>query len=267
MLFPVYLFFFFTTGNESLSRSLIKQSDIDFLDSFVKPKRFNDTINGLTIYTEEKDKNGILKNIYLKKSMSDGKFQITYAKKGVFKNKNGTTVLVLYDGQTINGDNSKMTNFTFSESDFGLTDFTTNTITQFKIQETSTIKLFKCIMDYSKTNIQTTFLYENCSKKNLDNIFKEIFKRFLMPFYIPLLMLCSLILTFKSKEDSGYSRLRIYVFLIGLISIVFSFSTLNYVKDNLTDNFVIILIPFLIIFFIYFLFFYKFKLKFNLKIN
>ena len=160
-----------------------------------------------------------------------------------------------------------MTNFTFSESDFGFTDFTTNTITQFKIQETSTIKLFKCIIDYSKTNIQTTFLYENCSKKNLDNICEEIFKRFLMPFYIPLLILCSLILILKSKEDPGYLRLRVYVFLIGLISIVFSFSTLNYVKDNLTDNFIIILIPFLIILFIYFLFFYKFKLKFNSKIN
>ena len=261
--FQILLTSFIVPSSQGLSRSLIKQSDIDFLDSFVKPKRFNDTINGLTIYTEEKDKNGILKNIYLKKTMSEGKFQITYAKKGIFKNKNGTTVLVLYDGQTINGDKSKITNFTFSKSDFGLTDFTTNTITQFKIQETSTMKLFQCLIDFSRTNKQIVFLYENCSKKNLDNIFEEIFKRFLMPFYIPLLILCSLILILKSKEDVSYTRLRVYVFLIGLITIIFSFTTLNYVKDNLIDNFIIIFIPFIITFFIYSMFLYKFKLKFK----
>lgn len=266
-IFQILLTSFIVPSSQGLSRSLIKKSDIDFLDSFVKPKRFNDTINGLTIYTDEKDENGVLKNIYLKKTMNEGNFQITYAKKGIFKNKNGTTVLVLYDGQTINGDNSKIINFTFSESDFGLTDFTTNTITQFKIQETSTIKLFKCLIDYSNINTKILFLYENCSQKNLDNIFEEIFKRLLMPFYIPLLILCSLILILKSKENSSYSLLRTYVFLIGLIMIIFSFTTLNYIRDNLTDNYIIIFTPFLLTLFIYLIFFYEFKLKFKLKNN
>ena len=50
-----------------MSRSLIRTSNVDFIDSFVKPRKFNDNINGLTIYAEEKLKDGSLKNLYLKK--------------------------------------------------------------------------------------------------------------------------------------------------------------------------------------------------------
>ena len=39
---------------QNLSRSLIRTSNVDFFESFVKPKKFNDNIKGLTIYTEEK---------------------------------------------------------------------------------------------------------------------------------------------------------------------------------------------------------------------
>ena len=39
---------------QNLSRSLIRTSNVDFFESFVKPKKFNDNINGLTIYAEDK---------------------------------------------------------------------------------------------------------------------------------------------------------------------------------------------------------------------
>ena len=52
---------------QNLSRSLIRTSNVDFFESFVKPKKFNDNINGLTIYAEEKNNKGTLKNLYLKK--------------------------------------------------------------------------------------------------------------------------------------------------------------------------------------------------------
>ena len=39
---------------QNISRSLIRTSNVDFIDSFVKPRKFNDNINGLTIYAEEK---------------------------------------------------------------------------------------------------------------------------------------------------------------------------------------------------------------------
>ena len=58
---------FFVPETQNLSRSLIRTSNVDFIDSFVKPRKFNDNINGLTIYADEKYKNGNLKNLYIKK--------------------------------------------------------------------------------------------------------------------------------------------------------------------------------------------------------
>ena len=105
---------------QNLSRSLIRTSNVDFIDSFVKPRKFNDNINGLTIYAEEKLKNRSLKNLYLKKKESNENFQITIAKKGEFKSLPNSQLLILYDGQTINKINNKITNFYFSKSDFNL---------------------------------------------------------------------------------------------------------------------------------------------------
>ena len=49
---------------QDLARSFLRTSSVDFFDSFIKPKKFNDTIKNLTIYAESKDDNGNLKNIY-----------------------------------------------------------------------------------------------------------------------------------------------------------------------------------------------------------
>ena len=67
--------------SQNIGRSVIRSSNINFFENFIKPKRFNDTIKGLTIYSEGKSENGDLKNIYLKKNNGEDNFQITYAKK------------------------------------------------------------------------------------------------------------------------------------------------------------------------------------------
>jgi lipopolysaccharide export system permease protein len=253
--------------SQSYARTLIKTSNIDFFESFIKPKRFNDTINNLTIYADEKDKDGVLKNIYLKKSTTHDNFQITYAKKGFFKNINGNNILVLYDGETINVENKNIINFNFSESDFGLNNFKTNTTTQFKIQETNTLNLFKCVKDLSKEKKE--FLYENCSIKNLDNMFVEIFKRLLIPFYIPILVLISLFSIIKSKENKDYTKLKILIFLVGIVIIILSETSLRFIENDFFKNIKIIFIPFIFFLTFYFYLLIKFsthqRLTFNKK--
>ena len=251
--------------SQNYARTLIKTSNIDFFESFIKPKRFNDTINNLTIYADEKNKDGILKNLYLKKSTSINNFQITYAKKGFFENKNGTNVLVLFDGETINVENRNIINFNFSKSDFGLDNFKTNTTTEFKIQETNTLNLFKCIKNMSKEKKE--FLYENCSKKNLDNIFVEIFKRLLIPFYIPILILISLFLIIKSKENINYAKLRVFIFLVGISAIILSETSLRFVEDNIAENLKIIFLPIIFSLIFYFYLFIKFSNHYQLTNN
>ena len=75
-------------SSQDKARSFLRDSEVNFLGNFVKPKRFNDTIDGVTIYAENKDINGNLYNLYIKKEMLN-EFEITYANKGKFEQSKG----------------------------------------------------------------------------------------------------------------------------------------------------------------------------------
>ncbi len=252
---------------QNLSRSLIRTSNIDFIDSFVKPKKFNDNINNLTIYAEEKDKNGTLKNLYIKKNEKNKNFQITIAKKGEFKNLQDSQILILYDGQTINKVNNNITNFYFSKSDFNLTSLNTDIVTTNKVQETRTIDHINCLKKYFKKNLtfntkQKNYLSHNCSKDTLDNLFQELYKRIIVPLFIPSLILITLFLIIFSKENKLYQRSRFIIFFAGILLIIFSETLLRFITDDLLYNVKVILIPILIFFIFYFSF--KIFIKFNI---
>ena len=99
--------------SQDMARSFLRSSSVNFFDNFIKPQRFNDTIKGVTIYSDKKDNEGNLKNLYLKKELDNNNFQITYAKKGSFKEFGNTTILVLYEGATITSKNKEITNILF----------------------------------------------------------------------------------------------------------------------------------------------------------
>ena len=251
MLFQILLVSLLVPATQNFSRNLIKDSNINFFESFIKPKKFNDNIKGLTLFVDEKKNNGELVNIYLKKETDKGNFQITYAKNGFFLSKNNNQTLVLKNGQTINKIGSDLTTFNFKESSLNMSNQDSGIIKVDKIQETSTINLLKCINRFEKIflNISTksnkTFI-QNCTIENLDNVFKEIYKRFLVPMYIPSLILCSLILIIYSKENINYTKFRIFVFLVGFVLIVFSETTQKLIQANLDYNIAIFLIPLII---------------------
>ena len=246
---------------QDAARNFLRTSSVNFFENFIKPQKFNDTIRGVTIYSESKDSEGNMNNLYLKKENGDG-FQITYAKKGIFKEFNKTPVLVLYDGETIKGGKSGIANFSFTKSDFPLNNFKSNTTTYIKTQELSSFKLYKCINSiYFSAIKKPDENIENCSLKNLKNIFKEIYKRLIIPFYIPLLALISLLLVLSSKENSNYYKLKIITFLFGLFFIIFSETTVRLISDNLVKNSLIIIMPYLS-FLILYLFLFK-KLNFK----
>ena len=132
--------------SQDLSRSFLRSSTINFYENFIKPKRFNDTIKKVTIYSESKDRKGNLYNLYLKKETNQNNFQVTYAKKGYFKEFNNLPVLVLFDGETITSKNDKITNFSFSKSDFPINDSETNTFhSKQKTKEVSSYNLLRCV--------------------------------------------------------------------------------------------------------------------------
>ena len=79
-----------------MARSIVRTAEYNFVDHFVKVKKFNAAVNNLTIYTENKDRFGNYNNIYIKKSTNDNNFQIIYAKKGIIKNEKGRILLIIF---------------------------------------------------------------------------------------------------------------------------------------------------------------------------
>ena len=237
------------------ARSFLRTSSVNFLESFIKQKKFNDTIKNITIYSDGKDENGNLLNIYLKKEENINNFQITYAKKGKFVDKRDTQILVLHEGETINFINNKITNFRFSKSDFNLKNLETNTTTYIKTQEVSTSKLIKCYLKLNNINFLSidtnNVVIENCLPTNLNTVIKELYKRFIIPFYIPPLMLTILFLLLKSKENINYFNYRIFIFLFGLLLIISSEMSLRFIKNNIFENIKIFIIPMILITLIY----------------
>ena len=251
---------------QDLARSFLRTSSINFLENFVKPKVFNDAIKGLTIYSNSKDKDGNLKEIYLKKGTGD--FQITYAKKGNFKQVGNNQILELYSGETISVINNKITSFKFSKSDINLSNLEDNTTTYKKTQEVATVDLIKCyhnLMNFNILQIDKDFQVENCREENINNIFKELYKRIIIPLYIPVLILVSLLLIIRSKENTNYTKYRLLIFSIGLSVIVISEMTIRLINEDFFRNLKIIIIPLLSLIIIYFLFLIKFKFIKHLK--
>ena len=253
--------------SQELARSFLRNSEVNFYENFIKPKRFNDTVKNITIYSEKKDEEGNLYNLYLKKDINYNNFQITYAKKGIFKEYDNTPVLVLFDGETINGKNNKITNFSFLKSDFPIDNAEASSfVTQKKTQELSSYNLLRCAKfllsaKQNKTNPKII----NCTTVNSNNIFKELYKRFLIPFYILILSLTPLLLISLSKENSKYSKLKLTTFLIGLFLIIFSETTIRLISDALVRNIIISLLPFIFTIILYLIFLKKFSYKYSNK--
>ena len=270
MIFQVLLVALIVPKTQNISRDLIKKSNINFFESFIKPKKFNDNIKGLTIFADEKNDSGELKNIYLKKETENNNFQITYAKTGYFQSSKNLQILILKNGQTINKINDDITTFNFKESTLNMSSQDASIIKVDKIQETSTYNLILCLDRFinsdgkDKKNKSNKFI-QNCTIENLDNVFKEVYKRFLIPTYIPILILISLILIIKSKENINYTRYRIFVFLLGTGLIVFSETTQKFIKNSLEYNIAIFVIPIIIFITFYLSIFYK--INFSSKKN
>tara|TARA_B100001057_G_scaffold159819_1_gene160491 strand:+ start:1398 stop:2534 length:1137 start_codon:yes stop_codon:yes gene_type:complete len=257
---------FVVPKTQDKARSFLRTSNVNFFDNFIKQQKFNDTIKGVTIYTDKKDDDGNLVNLYLKKELDNG-FQITYAKKGVIKKKGNVPIIVLYNGATITSKKKEITNISFSKSDFSFLNTTANTTTYKKTQEISSNKLVRCIKNFytlEKKEFEIIFKeIENCSYQNMQSIIKEFYKRFLIPFYIPLLSLIPILLITSSKENLNYNKVRLFTFLTGLVIIIFSETTIRYVSKISIYDVCIMIIPFMLFLFLY-LFFLK-KFYFNIK--
>ena len=91
-----------------------------------------------------------------------------------------------------------------------------------------------------------------------------MFKRFIVPFYLPLLILIAAFNLIITKENVNYFKYRFLIFSLGIITIIISESSLGFIGDSFVKNIFLISVPISSILIIYLGIIYKFKIK---KVN
>lgn len=247
-------------NSQDKAKSFIRDSKINIYESFIKPKKFNDTLKGITIYSENKNENEELINIYLRQNKNSDNYNITHAKKGKFIFKNDLPILILFDGETLSIQNNKMTKFKFLQSEYNLNNNEGNKSMYIKTQEMKSTKLLICVIqltNYKLFNYNNNEFIENCSKKNLHVIYKELTKRFFGAFYTPLLILLATMVIIKPKENKKFNNFRIIIFLIGIFSIISSEICLKLMTDSIYKNIPLAVFPIILLFIFYSIIFLK----------
>jgi lipopolysaccharide export system permease protein len=240
------------------SRSYIRSSNLDFFPNLIKPKKFIDTVKGLTIFIDEKNEDGSFSKILLKDETNRNNVQVIIAEKGNIVLKDDKKTLLLNNGEILKvNKNNKTTSFNFRTTQFNLENYTSKTTKTPKVQEIATIDLIKCF-HFLKKNLNTSVVIKslNCNSNFLKNIYQELFKRMYLPVYIVLIGLIASLILLKSKNTPGYFSFKIKIFLTGIFFIILSDILLNYTGNKIINNLIYIVIPafsFLIIYQILFL--------------
>ncbi len=260
LILQILLVGFLVPKSQDKARSFIRDSNIDSFNSIIKQKKFIDTVKDLTIYVDSIDEDKKLNNFFLKDNTVEDGYQIILADRGEYQTRNGKKILVLFDGRSIFKNlDGKINVFKFTKTDFNVSKFTTKTTKQTKTQENNSIDLLKCFLtlqkiDKKKYGINEEIGFNNCRIGNQENIIKELYKRFVIPLYIPNLILIAVLIILKSKDTPNYFRFQLKIFLLGVLIIIFSELSLKFISINNFTNIFISIIPFLSFSFIYLIF-------------
>ena len=233
-LFQIILGTYISPLSQNEARSFIRNSDMGFLPSLMKERKFIDGVENLTIFIEKKNEEGQLRNIYIKESEKRGNdYQIIYAKEGQLIFNNLNKYFELYNGEIIENKNNEITKISFDQINFNLNKFRSNTTTYPKLQEAPSSELIKCIyLNYKNKIDNEIFPNLNCTIERLPDIKQEFNKRFLKPIYIPLLALSCCFLILFSKENIKYNRNKFLIFISCFFLIIISEISLRYTEMN-----------------------------------
>ena len=88
--------------------------------------------------------------------------------------------------------------------------------------------------------------YFSCNEENSKNMKQELFKRIIIPFYLPLISLIAAMLIIQSKDHYSYNRFRIVLFILGTLSIIFSEISVRYSIISELTTVIFIIVPILL---------------------
>ena len=242
------------------SRSFIRSSTLDFFPNLIKPKKFIDTVENLTIFIDSKNNDGDYENIILKDITNGDNIQTIIAQTGKIISNNNKKILLLNNGQIIQTNLKKeITIFNFEETQFDLSKYSSKTTKTAKIQEIDTLQILQCtkyLLDNlekinTEFNNQLIMKNLNCETSFLKNLIQELFKRIYLPFFILLMGLTSSLLVLRSKNVSHYSTFKTVIFITGVLFLVIPKMLLNFTGINYSNNLLFFLFPIFSYFLIY----------------
>jgi len=227
----------------NFSRTLLKNSQLQFIPSLLKEKQFNDAVENLTIFIEKKDENQIYKNIFIR---DDGKVlskiagsssSTIFAKSGhISEDKKN---LILYNGniQKLNEDGD-VNIIQFQKTTLNLSGISTKSISEPKMQETPTMQILRCLT-------QNNTARHNCddSKKSMMDTKIEINKRFGMPIYIPLISLISCFLLTSRKDKKMFYLNKYIYFFVGVLILILAEIIVRYSGISWNHTIIYYLLP------------------------
>jgi len=258
MLLQLFMSIVINPETLNYSRKLLKNSELQFASSLLKEKEFNDTVEGLTIFVEKKNESKIYENIFIRDDgevltkVSSGSSTI-FAKSGYISEDEQSLILIDGNIQKEKADQS-VSIVNFKKTSISLSGVSTKTISEPKIQETSSIKIINCLL---KNNIYIHNFDD--SEKFYKDIKIEVNKRFGMPFFIPLIgLIACFLLSSKRDKKISYSYKYIY-FLIGFIFLVVSEISVRYSGISIKHTIIYYTIPIVLLPFIYILLIRIFK--------
>ena len=240
------------------ARSYIRSSNLDFFPSLIKPRKFIDTVEDLTVFIEMK-KNQKIENIILKDASNSNNVQIIIAKKGRIINDVENKFLILNEGKIISTNLKKRsTIFDFEETIFDLGKYQTKTTTSTKIQEINSLDIFNCLK-YINNQESREFKNFACQKDIKKELSQEFYKRVYLPFYILLITIIVSFLVLNSHFEMNYKLKKIQIFLMGISMVVFSEISVNLISENNLHNLIVIIILPILVFVSYLIFINKVK--------
>ena len=244
-------------------RSYFRTSNIDLFTSIIKEKKFIDTVENLTIFVENKNKN-FLENIINKEKINNKQSQIIVAQNGEIVNNDKSNKIILMNGKIINTENNNQNIIDFTKFKLDLSKFTTKTITHPKTQEMNSLNLFKCIgeiREYKKIDKtdQDVNFFIGCNNKISPAIIEEFLKRFFAPIFIILIGLASSLIILTSKDENNYRVKNSLKFFLGISLIILSEILMTHSILNINNFIMFFLIPLIIFFTLYLYLILNFK--------
>ena len=252
-LIQLFLAAFINPNVLNYSRSLIKNSDLDLISSTIKTNEFNDTIEGLTMYVEEKDELGIMKNIFIRddshklstiESQEETNSLTIFAKKGRLNSETKNS-LILENGVIHSENESKEIQIIkFKKTELFFDNLKTKSIIYPKVQETPSKILLNCFFKKTTHTLLKGDKDLKChTKEERVEVLAEINRRFGMPLYIPLLALLSSFLLVSREETKVKGWYKYFYFGLAFTILITAEILVRYSGKSLTHGLFYYLLP------------------------